>query len=596
MLWTSCLILAVFFFASSVVLGIFVSQTKYKKGRWATPFNLLFVGVVVSAFFLYFPAYITICQNGDCGFFEAITNSVYTLAKLFFMDGDFAFVVDNFQGITPGVYRGYTILYSIVFLVAPILTFGFILSFFKNLSAYKRYFTHYRSRVFIFSELNEKSISLAKSLYQQNNANQLLVFTDVFETDEEEVCELVEAAKELGAVCFRKDITSVRFSWHSKKSDLSFFIMGEDQTENLCQALDLVEQYGTREHTNLYVFASGTEAELLLTNVFQQKNGEPPRAIRVRRVNEVEALVARNLFDQGYQAIFEGAYPGENNQKEINALVLGLGAYGTEMAKTLPWFCQMDGYFATIHVVDCDPTAQEKFTCLCPELMAMSGVTTVEGESKYRLTVHGGIDVDTMAFETLLFSLPKSSYVFVALGSDEKNIATAVKVRRLCERMGVHPVIQAVVYNSEKCRSLKGVENFKGQAYHIDFIGDLESSYSQEAILESELEEMALKRHLKWGEERAFWQFDYNHKSSVASALHRKMKVLCQIPGIEKEPAHRTPEERQAIRVLEHCRWNAYMRSEGYVYGETRNDLAKTHHCLVPFKELSLQEQEKDDD
>lgn len=38
------------------------------------------------------------------------------------------------------------------------------------------------------------------------------------------------------------------------------------------------------------------------------------------------------------------------------------------------------------------------------------------------------------------------------------------------------------------------------------------------------------------------------------------------------------------------------MRSEGYVYNETRNDLAKAHNCLKPFSELSEKEQMKDDD
>jgi hypothetical protein len=51
--------------------------------------------------------------------------------------------------------------------------------------------------------------------------------------------------------------------------------------------------------------------------------------------------------------------------------------------------------------------------------------------------------------------------------------------------------------------------------------------------------------------------------------------------------------------VLEHRRWNAYMRSEGYVFSgstdkKSRNDLAKMHHDLVNFADLSEEEKRKD--
>ena len=118
--------------------------------------------------------------------------------------------------------------------------------------------------------------------------------------------------------------------------------------------------------------------------------------------------------------------------------------------------------------------------------------------------------------------------------------------------------------------------------------------------MDSDVEAIALSRHMKWGEEKDFWRYNYNYKSSIASAIHRKMKSLCGIPGVDKEPKDRTEEELWNLRILEHNRWNAYMRSEGYIFGGTversgRNDLAKMHNCLVPFDVLPLYEQEKDD-
>ena len=230
-----------------------------------------------------------------------------------------------------------------------------------------------------------------------------------------------------------------------------------------------------------------------------------------------------------------------------------------------------------------------------------NGNFTIEGEAKYKITIHSGMDIDTAAFDKAVTALPQSTYVVVALGDDDKNISTAIKLRSLFKRNGYEPVIQAIVYDTDKKDALSDIRNFKKEEYNIRFIGDMRYSYSEAVILHSDVERAALERHLKWGEEKDFWQYDYNYKSSIASAIHCVMKKRCGMAGIEKAPADREENERRALRVLEHCRWNAYMRSEGYVYGGTversgRCDLAKMHNCLVPFDKLPLKEQEKDDD
>ncbi len=598
--WTIFLIISTICLIGSIVLAIVEAKSKYKSGRLLDPSKILFAGVIVSSVVLFLPIYINTFESGECGILETVLIAIHNMIRLFAVDGEFEFITSNLVGVPTLIYKGYTTLFSILFVLAPILTFSFVLSFFKNISAYKRYITHYKSNVFIFSELNEKSLALAQSLHKNDSKNRLFVFTDVFAKEEEQSYELVEKAKELGAVCFKKDIVTINFSFHSKKSDLSFFAIGEDQSENISQALKIVEKMKHRENTNLYVFSTQVEAEMLLASAFNSTGDDIK--IRVRRINEVQSLILRNLYENGYKKIFDSAYDDGTGVKKINAVVIGMGQHGTEMTKALSWFCQMDGYLVEINSFDLDAHVGERFTAECPELMEYSGKLDIEGESKYTIDIHSGIDVDTSVFNKLVCALPRTTYVLVALGNDEKNISTAVKLRTLFERMGYTPEIQAVVYNSEKREALTGISNFKGQEYKIDFIGDMKSSYSEEVILDSDVEEEALKRHTKWGTESEFWRYNYNYKSSIASAIHRKMKKLCGMPGIEKEdPRDRTEEELWSLRILEHCRWNAYMRSEGYVYGGTveksgRNDLAKMHNCLVPFAELPLKEQEKDDD
>ena len=223
----------------------------------------------------------------------------------------------------------------------------------------------------------------------------------------------------------------------------------------------------------------------------------------------------------------------------------------------------------------------------------------VDGEAQYYIRIHSGLEVDTKTFADRIQSLKDATYVLVALGDDSLNIQTALRLRMLFEQCGAKPAIQAIVLSSDKRRALEGLRNYRGQPYQIDFIGDLESSCSEKVIIDSELEEEALRRHLRWGNEAEFWGYEYNYRSSIALAIHARAKVLCGIAGAGKPEAQLTEQERTQLETLEHRRWNAYMRSEGYIYSgspekSSRNDLAKMHHDLVNFDALTEEEKRKD--
>ena len=589
--WKTFFYVALAIFLGSIAISFVISRVRYKSGRILTPFNVLFVGVVLSALILFLPVYITTFSSTNVGAFEAVFVSIHKIRRLFTGDGDFEFVTNTVGQATPEMLGAYSKLFSVLLVAAPILTFGFVLSFIKNLTENLNYLKNFFCSAFVFSSLNEKSLALARDIKKKRF--RVVVFAGITEQSGG----LYERAREIGAICFKRDISESNFALHWPFSNISFFAIDQDQSANLLTALHLIEKYKNRQRTKLYVFSSQTEAEMVLSGKCTET------VMEIHRINEVQSLMFRNLYDSGYEKIFKSAYMDTDGINKINALVVGMGQHGTEMVKALSWFCQMDGYQVEINCFDIDKDCEGKFISLCPELMdkKYNGKFDLSGETQYKITVHPNTNAQTKSFEDKVKALPRPTYVFVALGSDELNVSVAVKLRALFAKDGVYPQIQAVIYDDEKKNALVGVRNYNGQSYDIDFIGDVESSYSEKVILISDLEKEALARHMQWGEERAFWQFDYNYKSSVASAIHRKMKILCGIKGIEKSPEERDYNERLAIRVLEHRRWNAYMRSEGYTYsGSTekasRNDLARQHNCLVAFHELPLHEQEKDDD
>lgn len=590
-MWKICFLISATCLLISLIVPFAMNKTCLGGKRKKSLFHSLFAGVFFATFFMFLPVHMaaSAVTHMDAG--RAFLLAVFSSMQVFTIGCDYNVVKESMMYCPDVLDAWYQVWAAVLYVFAPVLTFGFVLSLFKNLSSYLQYFFSYFREVYAFSELNERSLTLAADI-KTKHRKAVIVFTDVFEDNEENSYELMESAKELGAISFKKDMIVVNFKWHSSKTPISFFAIGSDESENLVQSLKLIELYKDRKDTHIYVFSTKIESELLLTAV---DKGE----VKVRRINEVQSLVNRILYEKG-EILFGNARKITDHTKKITAVIVGMGCHGTEMLKALTWYGQMDGYKLEIHAFDADPLAEEKLTAAAPELMSedYNGVD-MEGEAQYKITVHSGIDVASISFVKAISAITDTTYVFVALGNDDVNIHTAVNLRMYFERMKIHPVIHAVVYNSYQKKALDGIKNYRGQAYDIEFIGDMESSYTENVIIDSDLEDEALRRHLKWGKEEEFWTYEYNYRSSVASAIHMRARIICGIPGAAKKEKDLTDEERTIIETLEHRRWNAYMRAEGYVFSgskekSSRNDLAKMHHDLVDFSSLTEEEKRKD--
>ena len=587
-MWIVFFLISIACFLSSAVFSIVVSSVSKRKHN---VFNLLFASTVVAAFFIFIPIHTVSTEMSFSGIIRIVMLSIFNAIQLFAAGCEFTIISDNLTNCPSWLISGYETWVSVLFVLAPLFTFGFVLSLFKNVFAYIRYVRSYFKDVYVFSELNEKSFALANDI-KNKNRRATIVFTDIFDEDEEKMYELIERTKEIGAINFKKDILVIDFKKHSKDKNISFFAIGQNETENLNQALKLIKNFRDRTNTHLYVFSTKIESELLLATIDKGN-------IKVRRINEVQSLVNRILYEKG-DLLFNSAKEIDAGCKNISVVVVGMGSHGTEFIKSLVWYGQMDGYKIGINAFDKDPLALEKFTALAPELMHddYNGVY-LDGEAHYKIKIHSGVDVFTKKFADEISKISDATFVIVALGDDDVNINTAINLRMHFERTGIHPLIQAIVYNSQQRRALDGIENYRGQKYDVEFIGDTESSYTEDVIINSELEVNALERHLKWGKEEEFWKYEYNYRSSIASAIHMKARIHCGIPGASKKEEELTAEERDIIESLEHRRWNAYMRAEGYVYSgsydkKSRNDLAKMHNDLIDFSSLSDEEKKKD--
>lgn len=595
MLWNVCFFacVAVILAAAGMAAWMMVSH----RGRVGklTVLHLLIAACFIVAVLLCIPPHYSIYAQDDLGGLKNAVMSVLRAIRLFAADEDYEIIYETIGSVPEWMVQPYLALAMVTLIVAPLLTFGFVLSFFKNISAYIRYLLSYFRDTYVFSELNEKTLALAEDI-QSNHKDARIVFSNVFDGSEDDE-ELLQSAREMGSICFKKDIVGIKFKRHNLDSAIYFFVAGEEQNRNVEQALKLIGIYNDRENTHLYLFSDSTESELLLAGA---KKGK----MKVRRVNEVRSLITRILYEEGHK-IFERAVPAEDGQHRIGAVIVGMGGHGTEMVKALSWYCQMDGYQIHIDAFDREEKAEDRFAALCPELLSKkyNGIR-VPGEAEYHINIHSDMDATTKTFADEILKLKETTYVLVSLGSDEDNICTAANLRMLFERNGAKPVIQTIVYSTEAKEALQGVTNNAGQPYDLDFIGDIRSSYSEKVIIDSDVEEDAFSRHKAYAygdpdKEADFWRYEYCYRSSIATTVHAEARKKCGIPGAGKREEDMTEEERQIMGALEHRRWNAYMRSEGFIYSgspekSSRNDLGKMHHNLVEYVRLTDDDKYKD--
>lgn len=600
------LIISMAIFLIFVALAIVKNNIRGTKTSFLSPTNYLIIGTFLSAFVLFIPIYKAYFgNNGE--WFRIIALSLHNTLRLFVVDVDFD-AVYQLQYLSQA-YAEYSVayqsLFAVYYVLAPLLTFGFVLSLFQNMSAKIKLSLRFFSNVYVFSDLNDKAISLASDIFSKKK-KATFVFTNV--NNKERVSDLLEQANGLGAIVFSKSILSINFAFHSKSKKISFFMIGENEEENIARTSALIEKYKQYNNCNLFLFSNTKQSELLLDCLPSDCQ------MKIRRINGPTSLINRYLFDNGSK-LLNGAHAEEKGQKVISAVIIGMGEYGVIMAKTLPWFCQLPNYRFKMNVFDENPSAEDVFRELCPEFLSEEcNRVYVEGEAQYDISFHSSAVFrqntyyKTNSFGLALEEIKQASFVFVDLGEDEKNISCALMARMHFERIGIKPEIVTCVVNKDKIKHIENATANDGKSFDISYISTLDELYSAKVIINSELEKKALKVHMSYPvagisaeeHERNFWLNEYNYNSSCASALHEKIRVECGIAGADKKD-QLTEEQRQIITITEHRRWNAYVRSCGYVYSgnpekSSRNEIAKKHNCLIPFKDLSEEYQKIDAD
>ncbi len=550
----------------AVVLFFVADRIHYKAKKIITPYRILFFGVAFSAFLFVLPIYRAKgMTEGVGGGLYAVAVSLQHIFRMFVMDGSIGEVTELLASyrvvMAAGSYHGYMLWGSVLYALAPILTFGFLLSFFKNLSSYLHYYRHFGREVHCFSELNEKSLALAKSIGKPHakgffKAKKVrLVFADIVDRNEETLLALIEEAEELGAILFRKDIVDLWLAprhpgrvsaWRYEKrlrtikkneaphkaGRYHFYLTEEDETEKLRHISGLMKRYRDRADVCLYVFSDSVACNSFLTSYNEENGKDGAFALKIIHVDPIRSLIYYDLGKSGLSLFQKANALRAREVREISAVIVGLGKYGMEMLKALLWYCQLPGYRIKITAFDEDAGTIDRFRAMCPEIPVNLPLDLPDAEGDMRCTVNIKTGrADDESFRGELYKLSDVGFLFVALGNDSQNIAASLRIRTWMEQWGRAPMMKTVVYDSELAGRLgadpcaSSEKTTRREKQNIQIIGDLDSFYSYETVIDSKLIGKGLDVHIRWGDTAtSFYMNDYNYFSSLASALHRELR------------------------------------------------------------------------
>jgi hypothetical protein len=557
-------IFAIALFAFSVFVGILSSIRRYNRKHIFTFLRCTSVGLFSSAAVLIgYMYFYGIGENGADIFtgnkFQTSLAALQHTIRVFAFDDGYSELVGRMSEWQEAERTIYERCAAVLYVFAPITTITFVLTFVKNLFSHIRYWFHRLlvwQDIHVFSELNDKTLALANSFIEGKTSpkaeNRLIkwfvrsfkymvfrptiIFTDVTDKTNEENTELVVMAREMGAILFRKDLESIRYGkWHIRKNRLNFYLISEDEEEKIRHAAHVIEEYG-RVSARLYLFSDTTEAKCFIESYSEDEKSK--MRMEVMRVNDIRALIYHDLDENGIQ-LFQNAQKAEGEKREINAVIVGLGKYGTEMLKALLWYCRIPGFKVNIKAFDEKQEVCERVANMFPSLeVHLKGENISEDkicsdEDFYRIE----IERITASTKSLYDKIDqKTTFVFICLGSDELNLTSAIEMRVALRRKGCNnAIVKTVVYDSdvksricsEKNEDLYEME--EGQGVHI--IGDMNSFYSQDVVISQDtFIGRGLEVHGIWEKtlgvagKNKFYMNDYNFFSSVAKALHISLR------------------------------------------------------------------------
>ena len=324
--------------------------------------------------------------------------------------------------------------------------------------------------------------------------------------------------------------------------------------------------------------------------------------------------------------------------RELHVTILGSGSIAEEAFLAAFWCGQIGGVQLHLHVLAREAVElKRRLSVKCPELLKVCSFRGVSAAPNPLLRVYPKSDsslenppyavIDGFSKNndvSFLDDYPeellsRTDYLIVALGSDEMNIYVSTLLKeelsRLALKAGIpdrHPVIAPAVFDEHLADSVSTPVPGDYEPYLCPF-GTLKERFSCRNVFLTDVTEDALKsENLYNSKNQANRQKDeYTYRANVARSVHAPYKLFAlgclthvNLSGtssprfggcdITNGPKQLSPEDDLCFAWMEHRRWAAFMRAQGFslpdeqqharyfeASGKHKDLNRKLHNCLV---------------
>ena len=335
--------------------------------------------------------------------------------------------------------------------------FDILTSLFPRLRLRVLHLAFWRKKYY-FSKLNERSLSLAGSIFRESSflVRPVLVFTDVYpDRGSERGSELISAARLIGAVCINTDLSCIPTRFLRGQT---LILIDDEELNNLTafSALADDDRIEALRRTEVHLFVESDIYLPLEKKVFEltkerfKDNAKP----RIFPTKVWQNVVKNLLLSMPLYTPLLDRTPSEDTPQTLVLTILGTGRIGTEMFLAAYWCGQMLDTELNINIVSLEDKADfcGRINFINPDILATgdpdSELLLMKTEPKrdngkpyfhlnyIKMNVREDDFVNKLnqpIEENGTRCLLDSDYFMVALGTDEEDIAIA---NHLLENLG----------------------------------------------------------------------------------------------------------------------------------------------------------------